>query len=99
MYVTDFGCTFSHDGAFIEVGAASLVVLQHLLLFVVPPLLLYLRPCLMMTLFGLGGKERERERRDFYMFIIYAYIVVLDSILILKGLCHIVVARHHHKLN
>ena len=67
--------TLSHDGAFVEVGSASLVVLQHLLLLVVSPLLLHLLPCLMVTLIRLGGREgggereterereRERERR------------------------------------
>jgi hypothetical protein len=54
--------TFSHDRAFIEVGTASLVVLQHLLLLVVSPLLLHLLPCLMVSLIRLGwegGRERE----------------------------------------
>ena len=62
--------TFSHDGAFIEMGAASLVVLQHLLLLIVSPLLLHLLPCLIVTLVRLKGREeveregeRERERK------------------------------------
>ena len=54
------GHTFSHDGAFIEVCTASLMVLQHLLLLVVLSLLFYLRPRFQVALLGL------REGRESY---------------------------------